>query len=93
LLTPTGAFAQTLAYAVRVGAAHVGFRTKADVQVNGTLVRGKDASASNTTTLGRDLSNDITPQWTNRFFHRRATDHDADRRRRAERNRNAGQDG
>jgi len=62
LLTPTGASAQTLPYAVQLGAAHVGLSTKADVQVNGTLVRGKDASASNTNTLGLDLSCDITPQ-------------------------------
>ena len=53
---------------MRLGAAHVGFSTKADVQVTGTLVPGADTSASSNTTLGLELSYDITQQWTGRFL-------------------------
>ena len=68
LLAATAASAQTSPWTVRLGAAHVGFSTKADVQVNGTLVPGADASASSNTTLGLELSYDITPRWTGRFL-------------------------
>jgi outer membrane protein len=68
LLAATAASAQTSPWTVRLGAAHIGFSTQADVQVNGTLVPGADASASSNTTLGLELSYDITPQWTGRFL-------------------------
>jgi outer membrane protein len=69
LLSATSATAQSSSpWTVRTGAAHVGFSTRADVQVNGTLVPGGDASASSNTTLGLELSYDLTPQWTGRFL-------------------------
>ncbi|MFM2055726.1 MAG: outer membrane protein precursor [Pseudomonadota bacterium] len=68
LLANTAASAQISPWSVRLGAAHVGFSTRADVQVNGALVPGADASASSSTTLGMEVSHDFTPQWTGRFL-------------------------
>lgn len=68
LLAAGAASAQSSPWTVRLGAAHVGFSTRAEVQVNGTTVPGADASASNNTTLGLELSYDITPRWTGRFL-------------------------
>lgn len=67
-LVHAAAAAQTSPWSVRLGAAHVGFSTKADVQVNGALVAGADASASSNTTLGMEVSHDITSRWTGRFL-------------------------
>lgn len=68
LVSPTAATAQTSPWTVRLGAAHVEFSPKADVQVNGAPVVGGDATASSNTTLGLELAYDITPQWTGRFL-------------------------
>ncbi len=69
LLAATGASAQTASpWTVRLGAAHVGFSTRADVQVNGNTVPGADASASSNTTLGMEVSYDFTSRWTGRFL-------------------------
>lgn len=68
LLAATGAAAQTSPWTVRLGAAHVGFSTQADVLVNGSLVPGADASASSNTTLGLEVSYDFTPRWTGRLL-------------------------
>lgn len=68
LLTATAASAQTSPWTVRLGAAHVKFSTKADVQANGAPVVGGDAAASSNTTLGMELAYDITPRWTGRFL-------------------------
>lgn len=68
LLAATAASAQTSPWTVRLGAAHVGFSTKADVQVNGAPVPGADASASSNTTLGLELSYGIAPRWTGRLL-------------------------
>lgn len=63
-----GASAQTSPWTVRLGAAHVGFSTKADVQANGSVVPGAGASASSNTTLGLELTYDVTPDWTARLL-------------------------
>lgn len=55
-------------WTVRLGAAHVGFSTRAEVQVGGAPVPGADASASSNTTLGLELAYDLSPQWTGRFL-------------------------
>lgn len=55
-------------WTLRLGAAHVGFSTQADVSVSGSLVPGGDASASSNTTLGFELSYDISERWTARFL-------------------------
>lgn len=68
LLAATGAAAQTSPWTVRLGAAHVGFSTQADVLVNGSLVPGADAKASSNTTLGLEVSYDFTPRWTGRLL-------------------------
>lgn len=68
LLPACGVQAQTSPWTLRLGAAHVGFSTKADVTVNGGPVPGGDASASSNTTLGFEFSYDLTPQWTARFL-------------------------
>lgn len=68
LLAAGAAGAQTSPWTVRLGAAHVGFSTHADVQVNGNPVPGADASASSNTTLGLELAYAVTPQWTGRFL-------------------------
>jgi outer membrane protein len=60
--------AQTSPWTVRVGAAHVGFSPKADVFVNGSLVPDGGASASDNTTLGVEVSYDLSPRWTARFL-------------------------
>lgn len=64
----TSAAAQTSPWTVRLGAAHVKFSTQAEVQANGALVPGGDAAASSNTTLGLELSYDITPRWTGRLL-------------------------
>lgn len=68
LLATTAVSAQTSPWTLCLGAAHVGFSTSADVQVNGTTVPGADASASSNTALGIEVAYDITPQWTGRFL-------------------------
>lgn len=55
-------------WTLRVGAAHVGFSTQADVSVGGSPVPGGDASASSNTTLGFELAYDLTDRWTARFL-------------------------
>ncbi|WP_338415123.1 OmpW family outer membrane protein [uncultured Sphaerotilus sp.] len=68
-LTGTPARAQDASpWAVRLGAAHVGFSTRADVQAGGAPVPGADASASSNTTPGLELSYALSPQWTGRFL-------------------------
>lgn len=52
----------------RTGPTYVGFSASADVQVNGAPVPGADASASSNTTLGFELSYDVSPSWTARFL-------------------------
>lgn len=71
LLVATGASAQTAQtspWTVRLGVAHVGFSTQADVMVNGSLAPGADAKASSNTTLGLEVSYDFTPRWTGRLL-------------------------
>lgn len=58
----TAASAQETPWTVRLGAAQVGFSTKADVKVNGTLVPGADAQASSSTTLALEVGYDLSPQ-------------------------------
>lgn len=67
-LVATAASAQTSPWTIRLGPAHVGFTTQADIQVNGTLVPGANASASSNTTPGLEVSRDLTPNWTARFL-------------------------
>lgn len=55
-------------WTVKLGPAQVNFSAKADVQVNGATVPGANASASNNTTLGMELSYDISPSWTGHFL-------------------------
>jgi len=68
LMSATAASAQTSPWTVRLGAAHVGFSTQADVQANGATVVGGDATASSNNTLGLEVSYDITPRWTGRLL-------------------------
>jgi outer membrane protein len=60
--------AETSPWMLRLGPAHVRFDTKADVSVNGAAVPGADASASANTTLGFELSYDLTSRWTTRLL-------------------------
>lgn len=55
-------------WTVRLGPAHVGFSTKADVSVGGNPVPGGDASASSSTTLGIELAYDVSDRLTARFL-------------------------
>ena len=55
-------------WTVRLGPAHVGFSTKADVSVGGNPVPGGDASASSSTTLGLELAYDVSDRLTARFL-------------------------
>ena len=55
-------------WTVRLGPAHVGFSTEADVRVNGELVPGGGAEASGNTTLGFELSYALTDRWTARLL-------------------------
>lgn len=55
-------------WTVRLGPAHVGFSTKADVSVGGNLVPGGGASASSSTTLGIELAYDVSDRLTARFL-------------------------
>lgn len=68
LVAASGAHAETSPWTVRLGAAHVAFSPKADVSVNGALVPGADASASDNTTLGFEFSYDFDTRWTARFL-------------------------
>lgn len=60
--------ADTSPWTVRLGPAHVGFSTKANVSVGGNPVPGGDASASGSTTLGIELAYDLSDQLTARFL-------------------------
>ena len=60
--------AATSPWTIRLGPAHVGFSTQADVRVGGSLVPGGDASASASTTLGVELAYDLSDRWTARFL-------------------------
>jgi outer membrane protein len=64
----TAASAQDTPWTVRLGAAQVGFSTKADVNVNGTPVPGADAQASSNTTLALELGYDLSPKLRARFL-------------------------
>lgn len=55
-------------WTVRLGPAHVGFSTQADVSVAGNPVPGGDASASSSTTLGIELAYDVSDRLTARFL-------------------------
>lgn len=71
LLLATQAHADDAAaspWTIRMGPAHVGFSTRADVRVGGSLVPGGDASASSSTTLGFELSYDLSDRWTARLL-------------------------
>jgi len=68
LLSANAAIAQTTPWTVRLGAAHVKFSTTADVLAGGAPVVGGGATASSNTTLGMEVSYDITPRWTGRFL-------------------------
>jgi outer membrane protein len=67
-LACTSAVAQDSPWSISLGAAHVGFSTKADVKVNGVLVPGADAKASSNTTLGLEVACDLTPDLKARFL-------------------------
>lgn len=58
----------TSPWTFRLGPAHVGFSTQADVRVNGNLVPDGDAKASGNTTLGFELSYDFDERWTGRLL-------------------------
>jgi outer membrane protein len=58
----TPASAEDTPWTVRLGAAHVGFSTKADVSVNGTPVPGADAQASGNATLALEVGYDLSPE-------------------------------
>lgn len=60
--------ADTSPWTVRLGPANVAFSTQTDVQVGGNLVPGGDASASSSTTLGIELSYDVSDRLTARFL-------------------------
>jgi len=60
--------ADTSPWTVRLGPAHVGFSTQADVSVGGNPVPGGDASASSSTTLGIELAYDVSDRLTARFL-------------------------
>jgi outer membrane protein len=62
------ASAQDTPWTVRLGAAHVGFSTQADVKVNGALVPGADAKASSNTTLALEVGYDLSPNFSARFL-------------------------
>lgn len=64
----TAASAEGTPWTMRLGAAHVGFRTKANVTVNGTPVPGADAKASSNTTLALEVNYDLSPELKARFL-------------------------
>lgn len=55
-------------WTVRLGPAHVGFSTRADVSVAGSPVPGGSASASSNTTLGLEIANELSSRWTARLL-------------------------
>lgn len=68
VLACASASAQNSPWSVRLGAAHVGFNTQADVFLGGTAVPGANAEASNNTTLGLEIGYSFSPEWTGRFL-------------------------
>ncbi len=62
------ASAQDTPWTVRLGAAHVGFSTQADVRVNGAPVPGADAEASSNTAIGIEVGYDLLPDLRARFL-------------------------
>lgn len=68
LAAAAGAHAQESPWTLRLGAAHVGFSPDVKVSVEGTPVPGANATATDNTTLGFELSYDVTPRWTARLL-------------------------
>ena len=64
----SAASAQNSPWSVRLGAAHVGFNTQADVFLGGVAVPGANAEASNNTTLGLEIGYSLSPEWTGRLL-------------------------
>lgn len=64
----SAASAQNSPWSVRLGAAHVGFNTQADVFLGGIAVPGANAEASNNTTLGLEIGYSLSPEWTGRLL-------------------------
>lgn len=62
------AHADVSPWALRLGAVHVGFSTDADISANGAGVPGSNAKASDNSTLGFEVSYDVSPRWTARFL-------------------------
>lgn len=68
MLAAGAAQAQSSPWIVRLGPAHVGFSTRADVSVAGSPVPGGSASASSNTTLGLEFANELSSRWTARLL-------------------------
>lgn len=64
----TAVSAQNSPWSVRLGAAHVGFNTQADVFLGGAAVPGANAEASNNKTVGLEIGYSLSPEWTGRFL-------------------------
>lgn len=68
VLACTAASAQSSPWSVRLGAAHVGFNTQADVFVGGAAFPGANAEAKNNTTAVLEIGYSLSPEWTGRLL-------------------------
>lgn len=68
LLAAGAVQAEPSPWIVRLGPAHVGFSTRADVSVAGNPVPGGSASASSNTTLGLEIAHALSSRWTARLL-------------------------
>jgi outer membrane protein len=68
VLACASASAQDSPWSVRLGAAHIGFDTQADVFLGGALVPGGNAKAKSNTTVGLEIGYSISPEWTGRLL-------------------------
>lgn len=68
VLACTAASAQSSPWSVRLGAAHVGFNTQADVFLGGAAVPGANAEAKNNTAAVLEIGYSLSPEWTGRLL-------------------------